>query len=258
MLKIATWNVNSLRVRLPQLLQWLTLQQPDILALQETKIQDQHFPLLEIQAAGYHALFSGQKTYNGVALLSRYPGFDLLTDLPNYPDEQRRVVAATYEDQLRIVNVYVPNGASVGSAKYEYKLTWLKQLSQYLQATLIRYPRLMVLGDFNIAPTDQDIYDPANWEEAVLVSPLERAALQEILALGLHDTFRLVDSPLNTFSWWDYRAAAFKRNHGARIDLILASTALVSSVTSCIIDSIPRGWERPSDHAPVVAGVQIN
>lgn len=252
MLKIATWNVNSLTVRLPQLVDWLQQQQPDIMALQETKTPDEKFPYQEIRAVGYHVLFAGQKTYNGVALLSRLPGTEVITDLPELSDPQRRVLGATYEN-LRILNLYVPNGATVGSDKYDYKLNWLKHLHNYVKDSLARYPRLMVLGDFNIAPTDQDVYDPARWVGEVLVSPPERAALQGLLSLGLHDTFRLFEQAIDSFTWWDYRAAAFRRNHGVRIDLILASTTLTAGCTTCVIDKQPRCLERPSDHAPVVA-----
>ncbi|EDN66372.1 Endonuclease/exonuclease/phosphatase [Beggiatoa sp. PS] len=253
MLKIATWNVNSLRVRLPHLLDWLSNHQPDIIALQEIKVMDEQFPLAEIEAAGYHALFAGQKTYNGVALLSRKPGNDIITDFPDFNDPQRRFLGATY-DKLRILNVYVPNGASVDSDKYQYKLEWLTQLQNYICDNLKQYPRLIVLGDFNIAPEDQDVYDPIAWAGKILVSPPERTALQNLLHLGLKDTFRLFEQPVASFSWWDYRRGAFLRNHGIRIDLILASTAL--HCTGCTIDTAPRRLERPSDHAPVVATFQ--
>lgn len=256
-MKIATWNVNSLSVRLPQLLNWLQQQQPDIVAVQETKTPDDKFPVLEIQSAGYQVLFSGQKTYNGVALLSRLPGTSVITDLPGFTDLQRRVLGATY-GQLRVLNLYVPNGQAVGSDKYEYKLNWLKYLTNYVKDSLSQNPYLIVLGDFNIAPTDADIHDPLKWAGQILVSPLERAALQELLSLGLHDTFRLFNSTTDCFSWWDYRAGAFRRNHGARIDLILASSALSANCQECRIDKEPRCLERPSDHAPVVAIFEID
>jgi exodeoxyribonuclease III len=253
MLKIATWNVNSLRVRLPHLLDWLSTHQPDIMALQEIKMTDEQFPLAEIETAGYDALFAGQKTYNGVALLSRKPGSDVITDLPNFNDPQRRFLGATY-DNLRILNVYVPNGASVGSDKYQYKLAWLNQLQDYLRGHFKQHSHLIVLGDFNIAPEDQDVYDPSAWAGKILVSPEERNALQNLLHLGLQDTFRLFEQPADSFSWWDYRQGSFQRNHGVRIDFILASTAL--QCTACTIDMAPRRLERPSDHAPVVATFQ--
>ncbi|MEK8015759.1 MAG: exodeoxyribonuclease III [Candidatus Parabeggiatoa sp.] len=256
MIKIATWNVNSLRVRLPQVLNWLTSTAPDIVALQETKMTDEQFPLEEIQAAGYHALFSGQKTYNGVALLSRSEGYDVIRDLPGLDDPQRRVLGATY-DSLRVLNLYVPNGSAVGSDKYHYKLNWLNHLQHYIRNTKKHYPRFIVLGDFNIAPEDRDLYDPAAWAGNILVSPPERAALQDLLDLGLDDTFRLFEQPPACFSWWDYRAGAFQRNHGVRIDLILASQALSSNCTDCTIDIGPRRNERPSDHAPVVATFRV-
>jgi len=249
MFKIATWNVNSLRVRLPQILDWLKTNQPDILALQETKITDNQFPLKEIEAAGYHALFSGQKTYNGVALLSRLEGNEVISDLPNLDDPQRRILAATYYDKLRVVNVYVPNGAIVDSERYHYKLKWLQHLYDYLRHCDSAH--LIVLGDFNIAPDDRDVKNPPVWEGEVLVSQPERDALQDLLALGLQDTFRLFEQTPEIFSCWDYRAGAFRRNHGSRIDLILASNVL--NCSSCVIDIDPRRLERPSDHTPVVA-----
>lgn len=252
MLKIATWNVNSLRVRLPQVLDWLQTHKPDILALQETKLTDNQFPIGIIQAAGYHATFAGQKTYNGVALLSRVEGCDVIRDLPGLTDPQRRLLGATY-DGLRVLNLYVPNGATVDSEKYQYKLNWLNQLHNYVYDSLNHHSHVIVLGDFNIAPEDRDIHDPKAWEGSVLVSQPERAALQKLLKLGLHDTFRLFEQPAESFSWWDYRGNAFRRNHGVRIDLILASTPLSSACTASMIDITPRHSERPSDHAPVIA-----
>jgi len=252
MMTIATWNVNSLRVRLPQLLNWLADNKPDIIALQETKTPDEHFPLAAVHAAGYQALFSGQKSYNGVALLSRHSAEAVITELPQFADPQKRVLAATYGN-VRVVNLYVPNGASVDSEKYDYKLNWLSHLQAYLHAELERFPQLIVLGDFNIAPEDRDVYDPAAWTGKVLVSPPERAALQAIMALGFTDAFRLFEADSGHFSWWDYRAAGFRRNAGLRIDLILTSAALTESCSASYIDKEPRGWERPSDHAPVVA-----
>jgi exodeoxyribonuclease-3 len=250
MFKIATWNVNSIRVRLPQVLNWLKTAAPDIVALQETKVTDDKFPVDEIQAAGYHVLFSGQKTYNGVALLSRFKGDDVITDLPHLDEPQRRVLGATYGN-TRVLNVYVPNGSSVGSDKYLYKLNWFKHLHYCISDNLKHFPRLIILGDFNIAPEDRDVYDPMVWAGKIIVSPQERAALQELLNLGLHDTFRLFEQAPMLFSWWDYRAGAFQRNRGLRIDLVLASAAL--HCTACMIDIAPRGLERPSDHAPVIA-----
>lgn len=252
MLKIATWNVNSLNVRLPQVLDWLRTQQPDILALQETKLSDPDFPTLDIAEVGYQAVFSGQKTYNGVAILSRLPAHDLITDLPALDDPQRRVLAATIGG-VRVLNLYVPNGQAVGSDKYRYKLGWLSQLNAWLATELKQHNKLVVLGDFNIAPEDRDVHDPSAWAGQVLCSEPERAAFQRLIEQGLKDTFRLFPQEERSFSWWDYRAAAFRRNLGLRIDHILASPALAAVCHGCRIDPAPRRLERPSDHAPVVA-----
>jgi exodeoxyribonuclease-3 len=250
MFKIATWNVNSIRVRLPQVLDWLKTAAPDIVALQETKVTDDKFPINKILAAGYQMLFSGQKTYNGVALLSRLKGDDVITDLPHLDDPQRRVLGATYGN-TRVLNVYVPNGSAIDSDKYLYKLNWFKHLHDYISDSLKHFPRLIVLGDFNIAPEDRDVYDPMAWVGKIIVSPRERVALQQLLNLGLRDTFRLFEQAPMLFSWWDYRTGAFQRNRGLRIDLVLASAAL--QCTSCMIVIAPRRLERPSDHAPVIA-----
>jgi len=251
-LKIASWNVNSLRVRLPHLLTWLTQQQPDMVALQELKMEDKDFPIAEISQAGYHAVFNGQKTYNGVALLSKQPLEKIEKAFPDFMDEQRRVLAANLAD-VRIINLYVPNGASVGSDKYEYKLRWLKQLRDYLKAQLLLYPKLIVLGDFNIAPEDRDVHDSKAWQGNVLVSEPERIALRDVIADGFIDSFRLFEQGIGHYTWWDYRLNAFKRDLGLRIDHILISHALQSSCTACYIDKTPRTWERPSDHAPILA-----
>lgn len=256
--KIATWNVNSLRIRLPHVLNWLAHHQPDIIALQETKIPDENFPSQAFQVIGYHALFSGQKAYNGVALLSRFPAQEVISYLPGLEDDpQRRIMIATY-GTLKVVNVYVPNGEKVGSEKYIYKINWLNYLYHYLQEMLVHAPHGVILGDFNIAPENEDVHHPATWEGHLLVSALERTALKNICSLGLHDAFRLFAQLPNSFSWWDYRGKAFQRHHGARIDLILVSTSLLSSCTSCVIDSVPRTLERPSDHAPVIATFSLN
>jgi exodeoxyribonuclease-3 len=252
MVKIATWNVNSLRVRLPQVLDWLATQQPDILALQETKTLDGDFPRTDLETAGYQVAFAGQKTYNGVAVLSRSPMTEMVADLPGLQDPQRRVLGVTVAG-ARVLNLYVPNGQAVGSEKYDYKLSWLNALANYLQAQLATYPKLVVLGDFNIAPEDRDVHDPKLWENKVLCSEPERAALKRLLTLGLTDVFRLFPQPEDSFSWWDYRGGGFRRNHGLRIDLILASRELASLCAGCAIDKDPRGWSRPSDHTPVVA-----
>jgi exodeoxyribonuclease-3 len=253
---IATWNVNSLRVRGEQLLQWLRDTQPDVLALQETKMQDPDFPHPEFTAAGYHSVFSGQKTYNGVALLSRHPMTDLVRDIPDFDDPPRRVLAATIaspEGTFRVINLYVPNGQAPGSEKFAYKLRWLEALTRWLENEAAQHPGLVVLGDFNVAPEDRDVHDPAAWVGNVHVSPEERAALRAILDLGLVDAFRHFDQPEKSFSWWDYRQGAFRRNNGLRIDLILAHRALLPRLESVRIDVDPRRVERASDHTPVIA-----
>ncbi|GAB4347358.1 MAG: exodeoxyribonuclease III [Gammaproteobacteria bacterium] len=251
-MKIASWNVNSLRVRLPQVLEWLNRQRPDVLALQETKTTDEQFPVAEIETAGYRVVYSGQKTYNGVAILATGELSDTVADLPGVEDPQRRLLAATCAG-VRIVNVYVPNGSEVGSDKYAYKLEWLGRLTDYLQEELRQHERLVLLGDFNIAPEDRDVHDPKAWEGKVLCSEPEREAFRRLVGLGLVDTFRQFSNEGGAFSWWDYRMNGFRRNLGLRIDHILASRALSERATASIIDKEPRGWERPSDHAPVVA-----
>lgn len=255
-MKIASWNVNSLKVRLPQLTQWAAEAAPDIVALQETKLEDAKFPVDELAAAGYQSVFAGQKTYNGVAILARQPPTDVVTDIPGLDDPQRRILAATV-GELRVVNLYVVNGKAVGDEKYAYKLDWLAKVREFLARELERHPKLVVLGDFNIAPEDRDVYDPVAWGEDILCSPPERAALKAITDLGLHDSFRLFESAGAQFSWWDYRQAAFRRNMGLRIDLILVSEALKSVATAAAIDRTPRRWERPSDHTPVTLDLDI-
>ena len=251
-MKIATWNVNSLNVRLPHVLEWLAAQHPDVLVLQEIKQVTEAFPAEAIAEAGYQSVANGQKTYNGVAIISRKPATEPVLEFPNFDDPQRRVLAATVDD-VRVVNLYVPNGSEVGSEKYAYKLAWLDTLRDFLADELSRHERLVVLGDFNIAPADADVHDPEKWGDAILCSPDERQALKELLDLGLTDVFREFEHPEKTFSWWDYRAAGFRRNAGLRIDLILTSDAMTRACTSSNIDREPRAWERPSDHAPVVA-----
>ncbi len=251
-MKIATWNVNSLRVRLPQVLEWLEATQPDVLALQETKLPDEAFPVQDFTARGYHSVYAGQKTYNGVAILSRRPIDAIQSGIPGLDDPQRRILAATI-DGIRILNLYVVNGQAVDSDKYAYKLDWLRKVTDFLAEDVKAHPRYVVLGDFNIAPEDRDVHDPAAWQGKVLCSGPERDALNAILALGFRDTFRLFDQPEATFSWWDYRAAAFRRNLGLRIDLILASPPMAERCKTSYIDKSPRKLERPSDHAPVVA-----
>ena len=253
---LATWNVNSLKVRLPHLLGWLGTHAPDVVALQETKVADEAFPYDELAGAGYASVASGQKTYNGVALLTRVPRAasmdDLVTGIPGFPDEQKRILAATVGD-TRVVCLYVPNGQSVGSDKYAYKLRWMESLTSWLKAELVKHPRLAVLGDFNVAPEDRDVHDPKAWANSVLFSPPERAALQAVMAAGLTDAFRLFEQPDRSFSWWDYRLLSFQKKRGLRIDHILVSPALARECTGCIIDVEPRKLERPSDHAPVIA-----
>ena len=250
-MKIASWNVNSLNVRLPHLTTWLADAQPDIVALQETKMEDTKFPGDAIQAAGYRVVFSGQKTYNGVAILAREEPRDVVTDIPGLDDPQRRILIATVGD-LRIADLYVVNGQDVGSEKYAYKLDWLAKVRAFLAEEIKRHPNLVVLGDFNITPDDRDIYDPVAWKEQILCSTPERDALKAIAELGLHDTFRLFSEEAGHYSWWDYRAAGFRRNLGMRIDLILASEGLRPHCRAATIDRVPRTWERPSDHTPVV------
>lgn len=251
-MKLATWNVNSLKVRLPHLLDWLAAAQPDVMCVQETKLTDPNFPCAEIGAAGFEVAFAGQKTYNGVALLARRAPLDIVTALPGFADEQKRVVAATLGD-LRVVCLYAPNGQAVGSDKYEYKLRWYGSLRAWLAEELARYPRLAVLGDLNVAPEDRDVHDPKAWAGQVLCSEPERTAFRTLLALGLRDAFRLFEQPEKSFSWWDYRMLGFRRNAGLRIDHVLLSETLAAQCTSCTIDKAPRKLERPSDHAPVVA-----
>ena len=252
-MKLATWNVNSLKVRLPHLLEWLAANPIDVVCLQETKQQDADFPQAALQAASYHSVFSGQKTYNGVAILSRDPISEVQYGIPNFDDEQKRVIAATING-VRVVCVYIPNGQSVDSDKYQYKLKWLAALRGWLGEELKKYPKLALLGDYNIAPEDRDVYDPAGWAGNILVSEPERDAFQYLLQLGLRDAFRLFEQPEKSYSWWDYRMMAFRRNMGLRIDHILVSDALACD--SCHIDKAPRKLERPSDHTPVVAEIQ--
>ncbi|MGH8501263.1 MAG: exodeoxyribonuclease III [Gammaproteobacteria bacterium] len=255
-MKVATWNVNSLRIRLEHVLDWLAANQPHVLALQETKVSDEQFPAQAFADAGYHAVCCGQKAYNGVAMLSRDPLRDVVYDLPGLDDPQRRALAATVSDsqaELRILNVYVPNGSQVGSEKYAYKLDWLNKVAAHVGHELVSHPHFVMLGDFNIAPADADVHDPELWFEKILCSTPERDALKKFMAHGLVDTFRQFEQVEKSFSWWDYRAGGFRRNLGLRIDIILASPALARACVSCQIDKTPRGLERPSDHAPVVA-----
>ncbi len=251
-MKIATWNVNSMNVRLPHVLEWLQNHDPDVLVLQEIKQLTEKFPVDALAEAGYQSLASGQKTYNGVAVVSKEPASDPITDFPDFEDPQRRVLATTIGG-IRVIDLYVPNGSEVGSEKYAYKLEWLASLRNFLEAEMAAHDDVVVLGDFNIAPADADVYDPEKWGDAILCSPKEREALTALIDLGLTDVFRKFDQPESMFSWWDYRAAGFRRNAGLRIDLILTSPAMTDRCTTSYVDKEPRAWERPSDHAPVVA-----
>jgi exodeoxyribonuclease-3 len=250
---LAAWNVNSLSVRLPRLLAWLAANRPDVVCLQETKLEDAKFPVLDLAAAGYTAHFAGQKTYNGVALLAReaLPVGDVAIGIPGFPDEQKRVIAATVAG-IRVVGVYVPNGQAVGSEKFRYKLDWYTAFAGMLRDELARHPALAVGGDFNVAPEDRDVHDPALWAGQVLCSEPERAAFRALLAVGLADSFRLFDQPEKTFSWWDYRMLAFPKNHGLRIDHVLLSPLLAARCVASRIDRNARKGEKPSDHAPVL------
>lgn len=253
-MKIATWNVNSLRVRLPQVLGWLRDRAPDVLCVQETKLQDADFPADQLRSLGYQVAFSGQKTYNGVAVLSRAAIEDVATDLPGLDDPQRRVLSVSI-GSLRVVNLYVPNGREVGSDKYDYKLNWLGYLADYARMLRSKHRDVVICGDFNIAPEDRDVHDPEAWRGRVLCSEPEREAFKTLVSAGFHDAFRKFEQPESTFSWWDYRQGAFRRNRGLRIDHILCSDHLYEQVTSCTIDGEPRRLERPSDHAPVIAEI---
>ncbi len=254
-MKLATWNVNSLKVRLPQVLAWLAEHQPDIVCLQETKLEDRNFPRIELEAAGYRAAFAGQKTYNGVAILSRLPFEEVSVGIPGFDDAQQRLIAAT-AGGVRVVCGYFPNGQSVGSDKYAYKLRWIEALTDWLRKELVRHPRLTLLGDYNIAPEARDVHDPQAWEGQVLFSEPERAAFRRLLELGLKDAFRLFEQPEKIYSWWDYRMMAFRRNRGLRIDHILLSESLAKSCAACVVDKESRKAERPSDHAPVIADLK--
>ena len=253
-MKLATWNINSLTVRLPQLLDWLAACPVDAVVLQETKVVDAKFPREALEAAGWRVQCFGQPTYNGVALLSRGEAIDVVRNIPGHDDPQARVIAATVEG-IRVVGIYVPNGQSPGSDKYAYKLRWLDALREWLRAELTAHPELVLMGDFNIAPEDRDIHDPAVWIGQIMCTEEERLHFRGLEELGLVDAFRLFEQPPKSFTWWDYRMMAFRRNHGLRIDHILVGEALKSRVTACEIDKAPRKNERPSDHAPVWVAV---
>ncbi len=250
-MKVATWNVNSLNVRLPHVLDWLHDNPIDVLCLQETKQENSKFAHEEIKAAGYFAAHFGQKTYNGVAILSKHEMTDVEHGIANFSDEQSRVISATIQG-IRVVCVYIVNGQAVDSEKYGYKMRWLEALITWLADELIKYPNLVLLGDYNIAPEDRDCHDPAAWIGQILVSPREREMFQRLAALGLHDSFRLFEQSEKSFTWWDYRMMGFRRNFGMRIDHILVSNKLKERCVSCVIDKTPRKLERPSDHTPVI------
>jgi exodeoxyribonuclease III len=250
-MKLATWNVNSLAVRLPQVLAWLQANPVDALVLQETKLTDDKFPTAEIEAAGYRAAWFGQKTYNGVALLSRTDVGQVQKNIPGLEDEQARVIAGTLGD-LRVIGAYFPNGQAPDSDKFQYKMRWLDALREWVRGELCAHPRLVLMGDFNVAPEDRDVYDPVAWAGQIHCTPEERGQFRALVGLGLVDAFRLFEQPPKSWSWWDYRNLAFRKNQGLRIDHILVSEALKPAVQACVIDKLPRKNERPSDHAPVV------
>ena len=252
MTSIATWNVNSIRARIEHLTTWLKDAAPDVVGIQETKVQDADFPLAELEALGYHTLYSGQKSYNGVALLSKEPATLIATEMPGFDDPQRRVLAAKVAG-ITLLNLYVPNGSEVGSEKYAYKLAWLDALGDWVARLAADGEPLMLVGDFNIAPDDRDVHDPEAWRGKILCSDDERERLNRLLGLGLTDVFRQFEQAPGSFSWWDYRGGGFRRNEGLRIDLILASATLAERCAACAVDLAPRRWEKPSDHAPVVA-----
>lgn len=262
MYRIASWNVNSVNARVDHVVQWLEKNEVDVLALQEIKCLDEQFPLTPFLELGYEVIVSGQKSYNGVALLSKTEAEDIVTDMPHYADPQRRIMAATI-DGFRILNLYVPNGQSLGSDKYQYKLAWLDALIEFVEKEKARYPNMAIVGDFNIAPTDADVYDPKECQGNILVSEPERTALKRLLRLGFVDSFRLFKQPQDSFSWWDYRAGSLRQNKGLRIDLALLSNDLAAHCQNSDIDKTPRTWARPSDHAPVfvllnLTGDEIN
>lgn len=253
-MKIATWNINSLTVRLPQVMDWLAANPVDVLCLQELKLSDDKFPLRELAAVGYQSAVFGQKTYNGVAILSRAPARNIVKNIVGFTDEQSRVIAATVDmpaGEVRVVNGYFVNGQAPGTEKFEYKMRWLTGLRDWLQGELLAHPHLVLLGDFNITFDDRDSYDPVALRETIHHTTEERQHFQALLDLGLTDAFRMFEQPEKSYSWWDYREMAFRRNRGLRIDHILVSEALKAQVTACVIDKLPRKNERPSDHAPV-------
>ena len=256
-MKLATWNVNSLSVRLPQVLDWLAANPVDVLALQELKMTDDKFPAEAFRDAGYHAHWFGQKTYNGVALLSRTPASDVVKNIPGFDDDMARVITGTV-DGVRVVGAYFPNGQEPGSDKFEYKMEWLTSLRQWIRAELELHPKLVLMGDYNITFDELDVWDPIGLQDTIHCTEEERYHLRALVALGLHDSYRLFEQPVKSFSWWDYRNAGFARNRGMRIDHILVSNALKPAVQACTIDKQPRKNERPSDHAPVVVTLSLD
>jgi exodeoxyribonuclease-3 len=249
--RIATWNVNSLRVRLSHLLDWLADAQPDVACLQETKTEDANFPVAELRSAGYESVYCGQKSYNGVAILARSPITEVAHGIPDFVDDPKRCIAGTV-DGVRVVCLYAPNGEAPGTEKYAYKLRWYEALERWMQRAVLETPNLAVLGDMNVAPEDRDVHNPKRWQGKIHVSEPERAALRKVVGAGLSDAFRMFPQPEKSFSWWDYRLRAFERGWGLRIDLVLLSPALAKRCTGCTIDLAPRKRERPSDHAPVI------
>lgn len=255
-MKLATWNVNSLKVRLPHLQDWLASEQPDVVCLQELKCEDSAFPEEAIAATGYQAVWSGQKTYNGVAILSRHPLADVISGNPHFPDEQKRLISARIsppgEPAVRVVSAYFPNGQALDSEKYPYKLAWCKGLLTWLHELRQTEPELVLAGDYNIAPEDRDVHDPVAWAGQILCSDPERQVYRDLLAQGFQDAYRLFEQPEKSFSWWDYRNLGFQKNLGLRIDHILVTPGIAARCTAARVDRAPRKWQRPSDHAPVV------
>lgn len=251
-MKVASWNVNSLRVRAEQVLTWLAANPVDVLCLQELKLSDDEFPEQAFKDAGYEAVYTGQKTYNGVAIISKHTLEDVSKHLPNYDDEQRRFIAATVNN-IRIVNVYVPNGQELGSEKFAYKQEWFAHLNSAMRDALAKHEKLILVGDFNITPSDLDVHDPKKWRGKIHCSDIERLMLQKLMSNGLYDTYRQFNKLGDHFSWWDYRGAGYRANEGLRIDLILSSSVCLEHATDCTIDETPRKLERPSDHTPVIA-----
>jgi exodeoxyribonuclease-3 len=251
-MKLATWNINSLTVRLPQVLDWLAANPVDVLALQELKMSDDKFPHAALMEAGYQSVCFGQKTYNGVALLSKTPATDIVRNIPGFSDDMARVISANFDPGIRVVGAYFPNGQEPGSDKFDYKLAWIKGLRDWLRTELVAHPHLVLMGDFNITFDDADVWDPEGMRDQIHCTDEERYELNALVALGLHDAHRLFPQPAKSYSWWDYRDFGFRRNHGLRIDHILVSGALKPRVSACWIDKTPRKNERPSDHAPVV------